>query len=1210
MKHFTLFVFFALLLYGFSFSQEWVDKLPQDKLEKGTLNFHEIQNAFYESWEAFDVQKGYYMLDGEMQKAPHYNQFKRWEWYWESRVDPTTGEFPDMTGLDDYYKNSNKNRSQSGNWTSMGPSSSPGGYAGLGRLNCIAFVPGSTTEYYAGAASGGLWHTMDDGANWTNLNDTVPVLGVSDIIVVDPVVGPDILYIATGDRDRGSLWSLGGQQNNDNNSVGILKSIDGGASWTTTSLSFTASQKVRVSRLIMDPNSAFQVMYAATTQGLYKTTDAWATKTLLTSTSFIDLEFKPGTYSTLYGSTKESNSSIYYSNDSGSTWSLAGTYTSDRIELTVSANQPSWVYAVVTANSGAGDGLLGIYKSTNSGISYSQVFNGTTQNLLGRACDGLDFGVDQGWYDLCIAADPNNANVVFVGGINTWKTTDGGSTFSIVNHWTGCGSPSNAQNVHADKHYLAFQNTSSTLFECNDGGLYKTTDAGSNWTHLSTGMAISQIYRMGIGQVQADEIIIGLQDNGSKARLSGSWTDILGGDGFECIVDYTNNNTQYAELYYGSIYRTTDYWWTDTHITGSLPGSGWWCTPYLMDPVNNNTLYVGYSDVWKSTDQGNNWSQISNQGSSTDFRNMAISASNTNYIYAATLANIYRTTNGGGSTQVWTNITSNLPVSNSNITYISVKSDDSDHVWVSMGAYNSDGVYETIDGGTTWTNISTGLPSIPVMCVIQNTQYSGIELYAATDVGVYVKQDANNWILFSTGLPNAVVTELEIYYDATNPDDSKLYAATFGRGVWASDLYNAFLQPTAGFSGAPTLGLPPLAVNFYDLSQNTISTWSWDFGDGNTSSLQNPSNSYNDPGNYTVKLVVTGPGGVDSITKTDYITVNYYPPTADFTSDVTSGIAPLTVNFTDLSLDSVDSWDWTFGDGNTSTDQHPQHVFTNPGLYTVSLTATGPGGNNSHTKIDYIEVDYPAPTAGFTGSPTSGLPPLGVTFNDLSADSVNSWSWSFGDGSTSNVQNPAHLYEEAGSYTVVLTVSGPGGNDSETKANYIVISDLPPLADFSGDPISGFFPLQVNFSDLTAGAVTEWKWYFGDGNTSISQNPSHTYENSGNYSVSLLATGPGGNDSISKENYISVLVGVEEYGRDVIKVYPNPCTDFLLVSSQKAVRSISIADLIGNIVYDEKFVCPAPCEKKISMIEMNPGIFFCRIVLENGKLILLKVMKE
>ncbi|MCK5764671.1 MAG: hypothetical protein KAH26_01750, partial [Bacteroidales bacterium] len=451
-----------------------------------------------------------------------------------------------------------------------------------------------------------------------------------------------------------------------------------------------------------------------------------------------------------------SSTSIYLSTNSGASWGSAiATYSGRRTELAVSYNQPTWVYALVCNTSG---GMEGVYKSTNSGGSYPQVLNGSASGnyLLNWSCTGTGTNNGQGTYDLCIAVDPNNANVVYVGGVNSWKSTNGGTSFSIVNHWSGC---TGIQTVHADKHFFAFQNGTSTLFEANDGGLYKTIDGGINWSHLSNGMAIGQIYRMGIGQTQSDEIIIGLQDNGTKARLAGTWNDVIGGDGFECIIDYTDENTQYGALYFGAVYRTTNYWSSGgTLITGSLPGQGAWCTPYLIDPINNQTLYVGYSDVWKTTNQGANWSAISNQGGTTDFQNMAISTSNHMYIYAATHSNIYRTTNGGGASTTWTDITSNLPVGSSNITYIAVKNDNPDHVWVSMGEYNSHGVYETTNGGTSWTNISSGLPQLPVMCVIQNHQYAGIELYAGTDVGVYVMRDGGSWIPFSDGLPNVVVT--------------------------------------------------------------------------------------------------------------------------------------------------------------------------------------------------------------------------------------------------------------------------------------------------------------------------------------------------------------------------------------------------------------------------------------------------------------------
>ncbi len=191
-------------------------------------------------------------------------------------------------------------------------------------------------------------------------------------------------------------------------------------------------------------------------------------------------------------------------------------------------------------------------------------------------------------------------------------------------------------------------------------------------------------------------------------------------------------------LYFGDLKRTTDGWATSTTITSGLSGSAAWVTPISIDPVTNTTIYVGLTDVWKSIDQGDSWSKIStlSTGGST-LRSLAIAPSDPDNIYTATTSTLYVTDDGGTT---WTDLTGTLPVGSSNITYISVKNDDPGSAWVALGEYNSHGVYESTDGGTTWSNISTGLPSIPVMCVIQDTSYdSDLVLYAATDVGVYVK---------------------------------------------------------------------------------------------------------------------------------------------------------------------------------------------------------------------------------------------------------------------------------------------------------------------------------------------------------------------------------------------------------------------------------------------------------------------------------------
>jgi len=195
------------------------------------------------------------------------------------------------------------------------------------------------------------------------------------------------------------------------------------------------------------------------------------------------------------------------------------------------------------------------------------------------------------------------------------------------------------------------------------------------------------------------------------------------------------------------------------------------------------------------------------------------------------------------------------------------------------------------------------------------------------------------------------------------------------------------------------------------------------------------------------------------------------PPIANFSGNPTEGTAPLTVQFTDLSTNTPTSWSWDFGDGQTSEEQNPEHIYTEAGTYTVSLTATNEGGSDDEVKTDYITVTTPviAPVANFSGNPTEGTAPLTVQFTDLSTNTPTSWSWDFGDGTTSTEQNPEHIYTEVGTYTVSLTSTNEGGSDTEEKEDYITVSPLiiTPVANFSAEPLSGKYPLQVHFTDLS-----------------------------------------------------------------------------------------------------------------------------------------------
>jgi PKD repeat protein len=253
------------------------------------------------------------------------------------------------------------------------------------------------------------------------------------------------------------------------------------------------------------------------------------------------------------------------------------------------------------------------------------------------------------------------------------------------------------------------------------------------------------------------------------------------------------------------------------------------------------------------------------------------------------------------------------------------------------------------------------------------------------------------------------------------------------------------------------------------------------------------------------------------------------PPIADFTADITEGTAPLAVKFTDTSTGSTTSWAWEFGDGATSSEKNPVHVYTAKGKYTVTLTAANGAGSSTKTEHNFISVKKPKPQhkphADFTATPRTGTAPLAVQFTDASANDPDSWSWHFGDHSEpSSDQNPSHTYTRPGRYTVTLHVSNERGDDIAIKPNYIEIPEPALKAAFTGTPLTGTAPLSVRFTDTSTGSPGLWIWRFGDDpfDFSFQQNPVHVYRHAGSYTVRLTVFRMGEADTEIKDRYITV----------------------------------------------------------------------------------------
>jgi len=331
--------------------------------------------------------------------------------------------------------------------------------------------------------------------------------------------------------------------------------------------------------------------------------------------------------------------------------------------------------------------------------------------------------------------------------------------------------------------------------------------------------------------------------------------------------------------------------------------------------------------------------------------------------------------------------------------------------------------------------------------------------------------------------------------------------------------------PVASFTANVTSGSAPLTVRFTDASTNDPTSWLWDFGDGNTSTVQNPVYAYTTAGTYTVNLTATNSAGSNTITRAGYINVTAAGiPVASFTANVTSGSAPLTVRFTDASTNDPTSWLWDFGDGGTAASRNPVHAYTTAGTYTVNLTATNGKGANTLTRAGYINVTAAgAPVASFTANVTSGSAPLSVQFTDASTNNPTSWLWDFGDGGTAASRNPVHAYTTAGTYTVNLTATNGKGANTLTRAGYINVTAAgAPVASFTANVTSGSAPLAVQFTDASTNNPTSWLWDFGDGGTSASQNPVHAYTTAGTYTVNLTATNAAGSTTAAKSGYITV----------------------------------------------------------------------------------------
>ena len=806
----------------------------------------------------------------------------------------------------------------------------------------MAFHPTDPQKIYIGAPSGGMWQSEDGGVHWVTHTDTLPTLGVSSILVDQS--NPNQIFIGTGDRDAGDAPGLG-----------VFKSNNHGLTWTPSN---TGMGNFTVGDLVQHPGNS-QIIIAATSGGIYRSTDHGSSWTFRKSGEFKDICFKPGHPDVVYAA---SNADFYRSTDNGISFTqiTSGLSGGQRGTIAVTQANPEYVYFLVSDNN---SGFKGLYRSTNSGLTFIE--QSDSPNIFDWSCDGSGTG-GQGWYDLALAADPLSANTIYAGGVDVWKSTDGGVTWEINSHWYGdCF----VAEVHADCHFLAYSPVNGKLYAGNDGGIYSTNNGGTTWNDHTTGITIGQIYKLGQAQKEKNHVINGFQDNGTYSLTPTNWLATGGGDGMECAIDYTNDIYSYHTIYYGDIYRKYNNS-NETHIAGNgingITESGAWVTPFILHETDPKTMFIGYKNIWRSKNikpSTPTWTRISDNlagSNSSDISVVENSPVNTDILYVARSDHkLFRTDNCMAASPVWVDLSCNLP-STSAITDLEASTSCQDILYMTAGNQ----VFQSNDKGVTWINITLNLPSIHISTIAcYRNDLDG--LYLGTDGGVFYKnKNAVQWIPFSQGLPPfAKITELEIYYDSADVAQDVIRGCTYGRGLWSSDLFHG--NPDAEFTASTQTLSAGCSNEFTDLSNGVPTSWLWTFTGGvpSTSDARNPVGiSYPVPGIYSVKLKVWNEMGSDSVTKLNYITVtNAVAPVVDFSSDKNVCCIGEEVRFFDASDNCPTAWLWEFNPptvdflhGTSATSQNPVVSFEENLKYSITLTATNSSGTGSLTKTDYF----------------------------------------------------------------------------------------------------------------------------------------------------------------------------------------------------------------------------------------------------------------
>lgn len=628
-----------------------------------------------------------------------------------------------------------------------------------GRISVIAIHPTNQQIVYTGTANGGVWKSTNFCQSWVSVFDNQNTSSIG-ALAIDPV-NPNIIYCGTGEANSLRSYYPG---------TGMFKSTDAGVTWTNIGLANTYS----FGNIVINPLNT-QEIYAAAVgslrrknleRGLYKSTNGGTTWTLplfhSDSVGCIDVVLDPVTPSKVFAAMWERQrredyikyggpmTALYKSTNSGANWTaVTGGFPSNdatlgRISLDICKSNPLVIYALTAYANGNSRGL---YKTTDGGTTWTLINSGVASSS------------NYAWFNRICKVSPTDANNVYCGGLDMYRSTNGGTGFSFVSA------------SHVDHHAVAYAPSNSNYVVIgNDGGIDYSTNGGSSWL-ASTTLPITQFYAGDISFTNPNVIQAGAQDNGTNRTLTGGtgdWSSIYGGDGFYTLVDYNNSQNVYAESQNGGLGRSTTggNYGSYMNATSGLLGAGTsmtnWSTPYILDKNNPSIAYCGTYVMHRSTNGMASWTPISPDLTNGHIQNLGtittvdVSKSNPNVIYCGTDdANVWVTTNGGTN---WTKINNGLPYRW--VTRVTIHPDSANICYVTLSGYKVDStgahIFRTTNYGNTWTSISGNLPNAPINDVlIDPADYK--TLYIGTDIAVmYTTNLGTSWQVLGTGFPTNV----------------------------------------------------------------------------------------------------------------------------------------------------------------------------------------------------------------------------------------------------------------------------------------------------------------------------------------------------------------------------------------------------------------------------------------------------------------------